>query len=62
MRRQKFILIKRGATEEVDKLLAEGWLIKCISAFCEPVSVADPAYVPIYGAYGCYVVLEKEGE
>lgn len=43
---------------EVSKALKEGWRVKAISSFCEPIAVAN-SYGITRGDFGAYVVLTR---
>ena len=43
----------------INKLLKEGWKVKMITPFCQPVALTGQYSCSESGNYGAYVVLER---
>jgi hypothetical protein len=54
------ICIHKTNTSEVMDALKNGWRVKLISSFCQPVSVGEGCYGISEGDFGAYVVLTRK--
>ena len=57
---EEIILIIHGTNlREVNEALANGWSVKHITPFSEPVAVTGNSYHCIKGEFGAYVVMTR---
>lgn len=55
---EKIVVLNQDYVNGINKMLEEGWKVKTISAFSEPVARAE-GWGTERGQYGAYVVLTK---
>lgn len=59
MNMEEIIICIHGTnTSEVNDALKNGWKVKTISSFCQPISTADQ-YRTVKGDFGAYVILTR---
>lgn len=56
---EKIVIITEEYTSEINKELQQGWKVKMIVPFCQPVAMTGEYYNSKTGNYGAYVVLER---
>lgn len=57
---EKIIVVTATYTDTINEELQQGWKVKMIVPFCQPVALAGQYSNSKVGNYGAYVVLEKK--
>ena len=56
---EKLVVITTTCTNAINEELQQGWKVKMIVPFCQPVALAGQHSNSKTGNYGAYVVLER---
>lgn len=56
---EKIIVVTATCTNAIYEELQQGWKVKMITPFCQPVALAGQYSNSKVGNYGAYVVLER---
>lgn len=57
MEMEMIVTIEGTNLAEINKYLSDGWRVKQITSFCEPVAMCGSSYNCKKGVFGAYVVL-----